>query len=405
MKSYIADTLIGIFAFDETGNILNFIDFNDDYTKVIEFFDSLDNGIVQNVFKNLLIELKKAGYNEFIFDNKDLESFTSEILEYKTFLEPKSIDLKNFRLNLISNLKRIGINKTNEDLITQFKKISEELTRSKVSQASGHPDNVITQIITVIDDLKKSISLFSSHLREWYGLHFPELTDKMSEENVILAEMISKLGDRNKFTNENLNSNFDLGESRVRNLSMLASESMGAKIDIPIIKSFADQVISLDNYRIQLETYLEELLEKTAPNLNAIVGSLVGAKLIAKAGSLKKLAYMPASRIQLLGAEKALYRFLKTGERRPKHGLIFQWNQIRGSKPWNRGKISRLVAGKIGICAKVDYFNGEFIAETLSKDIEQKIIEIEKKYPNPPKEYTPKRKEYSSKKYKKRPKR
>jgi nucleolar protein 56 len=125
-------------------------------------------------------------------------------------------------------------------------------------------------------------------------------------------------------------------------------------------------------------------MEQVAPNLLALVGGLIGAKLIAKAGSLKKLAFMPASRIQLLGAEKALYRFLKTGEKRPKHGLIFQWNLIRGSKQHNRGKISRVISGKIGISAKVDYFGGEFIADVLSKDINAKIQEIEKKYPKPP---------------------
>ena len=138
-------------------------------------------------------------------------------------------------------------------------------------------------------------------------------------------------------------------------------------------------------YRQELEVYLEELMEKTGPNINALIGSLIGAKLISKAGSLQKLAYMPASRIQLLGAEKALYRFLKTGEKRPKHGLIFQWNQIRSAKPWQRGKIARVVAGKVGLSAKVDYFSGEFIGDQLSDAIEKKIKEIEKKYPTPPK--------------------
>ena len=153
-----------------------------------------------------------------------------------------------------------------------------------------------------------------------------------------------------------------------------------------------------NRFRQELEEHLDTLMEQVAPNLFALVGGLIGAKLIAKAGSLKKLAYMPASRIQLLGAEKALYRFLKTGEKRPKHGLIFQWNQIRGSKPWNRGKISRVISGKIGISAKVDFFGGEFVADVLSKEINEKIQEIEKKYPKPqPKKSGPVTKNRSSK--------
>ncbi|MBA7666014.1 hypothetical protein ES703_74089 [subsurface metagenome] len=159
---------------------------------------------------------------------------------------------------------------------------------------------------------------------------------------------------------------------------------MGANFDLKIVQDYASQIVSLDSYRQGLEDYLTDLMEKSAPNINAIIGSLIGAKLIAKAGSLKKLAFMPSSRIQLLGAEKALYRFLKTGEKRPKHGLIFQWNQIRGSKYYHRGKIARVVAGKIGLSAKVDFFSGEFIGEKMAIEVENKIKEIEEKYPNPP---------------------
>lgn len=389
MKSYIADTLIGIFAFDEAGNIVNFIDFNDDIEKIIEFYNTLDNNVILKVFENFLSELKNSGFNEFLFDNKILESLTSEKLGYKTLLERKSVELKAFRLNLEDYLKKIGINKTHEEILAQYKTVSEELTRRKVSQASGHSDNIITQIITVLDVIKKSISLFSSHLREWYGLHFPELTDKIIEDNVILAKLISALGSRDNFNVENIENKFDLKESKIKALEQYALHSMGANIDLDIIQNYADQIISLDTYCQQLENYLEKLIEKTAPNVNTLIGPLIGAKLIAKAGGLQKLAYMPASRIQLLGAEKALYRFLKTGEKRPKHGLIFQWNQIRSAKPWIRGKIARVVAGKIGLSAKVDFFSGEFIGDNLSKEIEEKLKEIEEKYPNPPKKVQP----------------
>ena len=389
MKSYIADTLIGIFAFDETGNIVNFIDFNNDIEKIIEFYNTIDKDVIQKVLENFLSELKSSGFNEFLFDNKKLELLISEKLGYKTYFERNSVEIKAFRLNLEENLKKIGIFKTSEEILAQYKKISEELTRRKVSEASGHLDNIITQIITVLDVIKKSISLFSSHLREWYGLHFPELTDKIIEDNITLANLITNLGSRENFTFENIKNKVDLKERKIKALEQYALESMGANFDLSMIQNYADQIISLDNYRLQLEKYLEEILEKFAPNINSLIGSLIGSKLIAKAGSLQKLAYMPASRIQLLGAEKALYRFLKTGEKRPKHGLIFQWNQIRSAKPWTRGKIARVVAGKIGVAAKLDHFGGEFLGDKLSQGIEEKIKEIEIKYPNPPKKAPP----------------
>ncbi|MFW9882344.1 MAG: C/D box methylation guide ribonucleoprotein complex aNOP56 subunit [Candidatus Thorarchaeota archaeon] len=389
MKSYIADTLVGIFAFDETGNILNFIDFDDKHEKIIEFYDALEDNIIQKVYVNFLLELNNSGYNEFIFDNKKLESVTSERLKYQTFFNNKSLELKAFRLNLENHLKKVGIYKISEDLLAQYKDISDKLTRKRVSKASGHSDNIITQIITVLDVIKKSISLFSSHLREWYGLHFPELTDKIIEDNIIAAKLISIIGSRDNFTFEKISKEFELKESKIKALEHYALKSMGANIDLSMIQKYADQIISLDKYREELENYLEGLLEEYAPNVNKIIGTLIGAKLIAKAGSLKKLAYMPASRIQLLGAEKALYRFLKSGEKRPKHGLIFQWNQIRSAKPYNRGKIARVVAGKIGVAAKIDFFGGEFIGDKLSQEIEIKIKEIDAKYPNPPKKKPP----------------
>jgi len=389
MKSYIADTLVGIFAFDEIGNILNFIDFENQKQKIIQFFNAIDDGIIQSVYENFLLELKNSGFDEFIFDNKELQTLTSQLSGYKAIFEGFSLELKNFRLNLEAQLKKVGINKSKEEILAQYKEISEVITKKKVSQASGHSDNMIIQIINTLDVIKKSISLFSSHLREWYGLHFPELTDKIVEDNILLAKIVSFLGAREKFTYENLKKNFEFTENKINILQKYASDSMGANFDLKIVQDYASQIVSLDSYRQGLEAYLTDLMEKSAPNINAIIGSLIGAKLIAKAGSLKKLAFMPSSRIQLLGAEKALYRFLKTGEKRPKHGLIFQWNQIRGSKYYHRGKIARVVAGKIGLSAKVDFFSGEFIGEKMAIEIENKIKEIKEKYPNPPKKTEP----------------
>ncbi|MFW9821788.1 MAG: C/D box methylation guide ribonucleoprotein complex aNOP56 subunit [Candidatus Thorarchaeota archaeon] len=383
MKSYIADTLVGIFSFDEIGNILNFIDFENDNQQIIQFYIDIDKGLLQSKFESFLSELKISGFDMFVFDNKDIQLLTKK-LGYDTILEGDSLELRNFRLNLESQLKKIGIIKTKDEILKQYKEINEELTKKKVSQVSGHSDNIIIQIIGSLDILKKSISLFSSQLREWYGLHFPELTDKIIEDNILMARLVSVLGEREKYTYENLKNNFDLKDKKIKTLQEFALKSMGAQFDLEMVQNYANQILSIDLYRENLESYLGDIMEGFAPNINTLVGSLIGAKLIAKAGSMKKLAYMPASRIQLLGAEKALYRFLKTGEKRPKHGLIFQWNQIRSAKPYHRGKIARVVAGKIGVAAKVDYFKGDFIGDKLTKDIEIKLKEIEIKYPNPP---------------------
>ena len=385
MKCYIANTLEGLFALDEGGNIVNFRDFNNDYQKLIKYYESVESGIILREYEDFLLELKNSGFDEYIFDDEDLESFTSQNLGFRTKLERFSLEFKNFRFNLEDQLNQIGLSKKRNDILAKYKKINEELIKKKVSEAAGQIDVIITQAIETLDIIKKSISLFTNRLREWYGLYFPELTDKVIEDNILLARMVSILGERENYTFEKINNDFDLPKGQIEALVKKASASMGANIDLNAVQGYANQILFLDSYRQELEGYLNDLMESLAPNLNSIVGSLIGAKLIAKAGGLKKLAYMPASRIQLLGAEKALYRFLKTGEKRPKHGLIFQWRQIRSSKPWIRGKISRIIAGKIGIASKIDYFSGDFVGDLFSKEIEEKIKEIEEKYPKPPK--------------------
>jgi len=385
------DTLSGIFALDDSGNMINFLDFNDDEQKILEFYKSLENDVIEEDLKVLLSELKNSGFNEFIFDNTKLKLLISQQYDAESLLETSSLEFKNFRLDLETQLTSIGMPKSKDEITARYKKISEELIKMQVSQAGEQGDVAVVQIIETLDILKKSISLFSVRLREWYGLHFPELTDKIGEDNSMLSRLVSVLGHRDNYTKEKITSNFDLKDERVVFLIEQAAESMGANFDLKTVNGFANQIINLDSYRQELEDKLEELMEVTAPNLHAIIGSLVGGKLIAKAGSLKKLAYMPASRVQLLGAETALYRFLKTGKGIPKHGLIFQWNQIRGSKPWIRGKISRVVSGKIGLAAKIDHFKGDFIGKEISEDLSRKIKEIEIRHPKPPKKAEPKK--------------
>ncbi len=384
MKCYIIDTLIALFAVDDTGTIVNFRNFNDDPQKAIEFFKSIEEGKMPDEYHKFLEEIHNSGFREFIFDNKKLEDITANIKNYQTKFLPKSLEFKSFRLSLDHRFKSIGVNLSDAEILQKFKSIQEELTKHEIKKVGARDDVIVIQISESLDIIKKSISLLSSRMREWYGLHFPELTDKLIEDNIVLAKIISRIGKRENYTFENLSDKFEFNEARIQKLIKLSSNSMGSDIDINILQGYTNQIVSLDNNRIELENYLDQLMEKVAPNTRAIVGSLVSAKLIAKAGSLEKLAFMPASRIQLLGAEKALYRFLKTGEKRPKHGLIFQWSQIRSAKPYLRGKIARMVSGKIGLASKLDFFDGDYIGGKLMEEIMEKIKEIEKKYPKPP---------------------
>jgi len=162
---------------------------------------------------------------------------------------------------------------------------------------------------------------------------------------------------------------------------------MGADIsdeDFSKIQDMCRKVLELYGVRQSLEKYVDSVMEEVAPNTRTIGGSLLGARLVALVGGLLNLAKLPASTIQVLGAEKALFRSLKTKARPPKHGIIFQHPLIHDGKRWQRGKIARALAGKLAIAARVDAFNGEYVGDKLKADLEKRIDEIRERYEKPP---------------------
>ena len=177
-------------------------------------------------------------------------------------------------------------------------------------------------------------------------------------------------------------------------MAKAAESSMGADIaerGFQQIQELAKNCFEFYELRKNMENYVDRTMEEMAPNVRAVAGALLGARLIAMAGSLQNLAMRPASTIQVIGAEKALFRSLKTGARPPKHGLIFQHTLLHDAKRWQRGKIARVIAGKLAIAARADAFGGHFIGERLKADINKRIDEIHEKYkePPPPKETKP----------------
>jgi nucleolar protein 56 len=241
------------------------------------------------------------------------------------------------------------------------------------------------QAIQTIDDLDKTVNLFMSRVREWYGLHFPEV-DRLIEKHETYARLVSKLGRRENFTVENLEKE-GLPEARAEQIAKIAEKSMGADLeedDFDQIQTLCKNTLQLYDMRQALESYMESTMEEVAPNIRALVGSLLGARLIALSGGLSNLAKMPASTVQVLGAEKALFRSLKTGTRPPKHGIIFQHTLIHEAKRWQRGKMARALAGKLSIAARTDAFSGKYIGDDLKASVERRIKEIQDKYEKPP---------------------
>jgi nucleolar protein 56 len=245
-------------------------------------------------------------------------------------------------------------------------------------------DVYIAQAIKSIDDVNSILNLIYARLSEWYGIHFPELQD-LVRDNPQYITLISKTGGaiRSNIDEEILS---HLSDKRRDLILHAAQQSLGTEIstyDMNPISQLARFGVEILKIKDDLERYIDESMKEIAPNIQCLVGSLLGARLIALAGSLEGLAKCSSGTVQVLGAEKALFRHLRSGEDPPKHGVIFQSSYIHSSKKHQRGKIARALAGKLSIAARVDFFSGEFIATTLVKELENKIEGIKSSFPEP----------------------
>lgn len=232
--------------------------------------------------------------------------------------------------------------------------LSHSLSRHKLKFSPDKVDTMIVQAIALLDDLDKELNIYAMRVKEWYGWHFPEM-GKIINDNLAYAKVIKTMGMRTAASVTDLSE--ILPEEIETALKAAAEVSMGTEItneDLSNITMLAEQVISFTEYRLQLSSYLSARMTAIAPNLTVLVGELVGARLIAHAGSLMNLAKSPASTVQILGAEKALFRALKTKHDTPKYGLIYHASLIGQSTGKNKGKIARMLATKTTLGLRVD---------------------------------------------------
>ena len=271
-----------------------------------------------------------------------------------------------------------GLARNQDDAMNKLRDFALNLSSSRVTEALQSPDMQIIQAINALDDIDKIVNIAGARMREWYGLHFPEL-DNIVDGTVGYSHVVTS-GSRTELTMETLE---DAGFSRPKAemIMLIGKKSRGGEIaenNLRVIKTLAEQVRSLHTLRRQIEDEIESAMHEIVPNLAAILGIGVGARFLARAGSLKKLATMPASSIQILGAERALFRSLKTGSQPPKHGLLFQHPLVHSAPRWQRGKLARAIASKAAIAARVDAYGGG-LNTTLLEKLNVRIGEIGEK--------------------------
>uniref|UniRef100_A0A1B0A7V7 Nucleolar protein 56 n=1 Tax=Glossina pallidipes TaxID=7398 RepID=A0A1B0A7V7_GLOPL len=253
-------------------------------------------------------------------------------------------------------------------------------SRAKVKFNVNRSDNMIIQSIALLDQLDKDVNTFSMRIREWYSYHFPELV-KIIPENYLFAKTAKFIKDRKSLTDDKLEEleEIVMDSSKAKAIIDAAKMSMGMDIsiiDLMNIEMFAERVVKLSEYRQKLSTYLHNKMTSVAPNLQSLIGDQVGARLISHAGSLTNLAKYPASTVQILGAEKALFRALKTRSNTPKYGLIYHSSFIGRAGIKNKGRISRFLANKCSIASRIDCFLEQptsVFGESLKAQVEERL--------------------------------
>ena len=294
----------------------------------------------------------------FIFDQK-LKELDSIIGSPKNVAEKKLIKKHGELTEIPQNIWTELLTKFKDEKYFQdFREKNIKITRERI-KGSVSEDLLITQTIANFSELDKVINLLTKRLREWYGLYLPEFEHLHINQEKFVELVLEK-------SKKELFKEFKIKEE----------ESMGADLDdvhLQEIKLLAKRIIELLTLRKEHEKYLQQVMEKYCPNLLELAGVTIGAKLLELSKGLKRLAFLPASTIQLLGAEKALFRHLKTGSKSPKHGIIIQHPVVQKAKRDKRGKMARRLADKLSLCARLDYFKGEFKATEYKEGLEKQL--------------------------------
>jgi len=377
MRCTILELVFGVVALDDKMNVVDYILFPKNPVDLAEKLYIMETGGVLDELIELVSRLKDKGFKYFVFERESSSRLIRERLNVDTVVESPSSLGRIVRRDLASKALELGFAKNRSEYLEVVQKTLDLLARRGIRERSSKGDMYVIQAVNALEELDKTINLFYGRLREWYGLYLSELGDAVETPEEFF-KIVAEIGWKEEINSENL-SKIGISKKTASAVLEALKTSIGVEMDkrdLEEIRAMASTVLKLISLRGRLEKYIEERIKEVSPNLYALVGPILAAKLIAQAGGLEALSKMPSSTIQVLGAEKALFRALRTGGRPPKHGLIFQHPIIRQSPKKLRGKISRVLAAKLSIAARIDAFTGKYVGDKLKEDLNRRIEEI-----------------------------
>ena len=351
--------------------------------EALENANDISEGIVSDYLKEFLsLNLPKGSKKAKVTLGISDKNLGQGIKEFFPYVEPVASEaiqdlLRGIRLfgsKLLQGLDEGDLERAQLGL-------SHAYSRSKVKFSVTKDDNHIIQAIALLDQLDKDINVYAMRVKEWYGWHFPELKGIVND-NHDYAKLVTIIKDKSSLNDDSVHElaavvNDDEGKAEA--IIAAARMSMGqdlSEADMTCVLEFAERVMEITEFRAQLYAYINSKMTTVAPNLTELIGEVVGARLISHAGSLINLSKYPASTVQILGAEKALFRALKTKANTPKYGLIYHSSFIGKAAAKNKGRISRFLANKCSVASRIDSFAEEptnVFGQALKEQIEERL--------------------------------
>jgi nucleolar protein 56 len=353
MKVFVSTSITGVFAFDEKRKMVHYVLFSPDPQLIAERLNDVRKGELIPEEEKLVRDLIRSGYKEIAWDKK--VDFPGVKCMYEPDNAAKQILQKDFR-KLALDLRFVD---SQAELNRLLSAVNVQLTKHELRKEKK--DVMLMRAIGVVDELDRTLNTLSEHMREWYGLYFPE-AERLVRDHEQLARAIAKEGSRDKVT-----------DKRVHKYAEISAGMPFSADDLKAVQEYAKSVQGLYKTREAVSAYIKKAGKGLMPNLSAVAGPLIACRLIAHAGGLEKLARLPTSTIQLLGAEKALFRHLKSRDRPPKFGVIFAHPMIQEADRKERGRVARLLASKLTMAARADFYTGKDMSEKLLADLNAKL--------------------------------
>lgn len=235
-----------------------------------------------------------------------------------------------------------------------------EATREELSEVDR--EKHLVKAVKMLDSIEGSITEKEERFKDWYSLHFPEFIDEIED-----IEHIIKILDSG------------VEKSELEAFKEMAENSKGSEMtekEEKIIQTVLNNLQSDINARSDLENYIEDLVKEEMPNLDKILGTFLAARMIALTGGLEEMAKKPASTVQMLGAEKALFRYLRGNGSPPKHGVLFEHEYVNQLPEEQRGKMARFMANKAVMAARVDCYSDKDKGSKFRGEIREKYEEL-----------------------------